>query len=114
MFRPVGNIHRANVLLHAQSKPISLGVNHTSEQRAILTASRGWRHSFLGGSTKIPTGFPDLTRAGVVRWLVRLGRNLHWFDHRSQAVDFARAKIEKPEEAESMPKSVNVHPGHTG
>lgn len=72
--------------------------------------SESWLATFISWWINQDTGFPDLSRAGVLRWLVRLGRDLHWFDTRAQAVEFARAKIEKPEEAESMPKSVTFIP----
>ena len=49
-------------------------------------------------------GYADLSRMGKLRWMVRLGDHLHWFDSKKEAIDSS------PDVDEDMPKSVTFIP----
>jgi predicted phage terminase large subunit-like protein len=54
-----------------------------------------------------PDGYPIANRSGELRWLLRAGDDLHWFDTRAEALR-ARTKLGLPADVE--PKSVTFVP----
>lgn len=73
--------------------------------------ARSWLASFVSWWIDPDTGYPILTRSGVIRWMVRLGRNIHWFDDRDSAVQFCLNEDVDAQTAHDMPKSVTFVPG---
>lgn len=72
--------------------------------------ARCWLASFIGWWINQDTGYPIPERSGVIRWMVRLGRDVHWFDQRHQAVEFLIGREIPVEDAEESPKSVTFIP----
>lgn len=72
--------------------------------------ARSWLAGFLHWWINQDTGYPIPERAGRVRWMIRLGRDIHWFDTKAAAIAFAIAReVDRPT-AETMPKSVTFIP----
>lgn len=72
--------------------------------------ARSWLAGFLNWWIDQDTGFPIDERAGTLRWMIRLGRDIHWFDSREAAVQGAISRDVDAETAEDMPKSVAFIP----
>ena len=55
--------------------------------------------------------YADMSKAGVLRWMIRVGDDLRWFDTKPEAVDYVRS-IETPRgiSPENMVKSVTFIP----
>ena len=65
-----------------------------------------WVAKFISWWINQETGYPIPERSGVIRWMVRLNEVVTWFDSREEAVQGAIENGVKPEQAETMPKSV--------
>ena len=65
-----------------------------------------WVAEFISWWINQETGYPIPERSGVIRWMVRLNEVVTWFDSREEAVQGAIENGVKPEQAETMPKSV--------
>ena len=72
--------------------------------------ARSWLAGFIGWWINQDSGYPILERSGVIRWMVRLGREIFWFDSRRKAVEFLIDRDTDPLEAEESPKSVTFIP----
>ena len=72
--------------------------------------ARSWLAGFLGWWIDQDTGFPISERSGVIRWMIRLGRDIHWHDSREDAVADAISHEVDEETARDMPKSVTFIP----
>jgi predicted phage terminase large subunit-like protein len=71
---------------------------------------RSWLAKFVSWWIDPDTGYPNFELAGKVRWMVRIGRDLHWFDTRAEAVRYCLTREVKPDLAQEMPKSVTFIP----
>lgn len=65
-----------------------------------------WVAQFIKWWVNQETGYPIPERSGKIRWMVRIGEEVFWFDSRAEAIAYAVEYGEKPEEAETMAKSV--------
>lgn len=65
-----------------------------------------WVAKFISWWINQDTGYPITERAGKIRWMVRVNEVIHWFDSRQEAVNAAIENGIKPQEADTMPKSV--------
>jgi hypothetical protein len=72
--------------------------------------ARSWLAKFVGWWINQDTGYPIPERSGKIRWMVRIARDLHWFDDRESAVRYCLNREIKAELAENMPKSVTFIP----
>lgn len=78
--------------------------------RATCNPRANWLAKFIGWWIDQDTGFAIPERSGVIRWMSRIGRNIHWHDTRSEAVAFCLTKDMEPVLAEATPKSVTFIP----
>lgn len=72
--------------------------------------ARSWVAGFISWWIDQDTGFAIPERSGVLRWMARLGRDIHWFDSRGEAIAFLLSKDIDQTLAEAMPKSVTFIP----
>jgi len=72
--------------------------------------ARSWLARFVAWWVNQETGYPIPERSGIIRWMIRISRDLFWFDDRAEAVQFAISRDIKPEDAQGMPKSVTFIP----
>ena len=72
--------------------------------------ARSWLARFISWWIDQDTGFPIPERSGVIRWMVRHGRDIHWFDSRAESIEFLKSQDVEESLYESMPKSVTFIP----
>lgn len=72
--------------------------------------ARSWLAKFLIWWIDQDSGLPIPERSGKIRWMVRIGRDIHWSDSRDAAIEFAMASGFDESTAEEMPKSVTFIP----
>lgn len=72
--------------------------------------ARSWLAGFISWWIDQDTGYAIPERSGVIRWMVRFGRDIFWFDSRQESIDFLIAREVEPETASEMPKSVTFIP----
>lgn len=65
-----------------------------------------WVAKFISWWINQETGYPIPERSGKIRWLIRINGEIHWFDNRREAVQYAKDSGMDTEEAEISPKSV--------
>lgn len=73
----------------------------TSEDRV-----GGWVHTLIQWWINPATGYPIQERSGVLRWCLRIGHELTWFDTREAALAHARTIEPDPALAATLPKSL--------
>lgn len=70
----------------------------------------GWLNGFVSWWINQDTGLPILERSGVVRWMVRIERDIYWHDSREAAVAFCLKRGIREATAEKLPLSVTFIP----
>lgn len=66
--------------------------------------SESWVAELIAWWIDQETGYPIQARSGVIRWFVRDRDEMHWFDDRASAVEFAKTLI--PDEVEGDAREV--------
>ena len=72
--------------------------------------ARSWLANFISWWIDQDTGYAIPERSGVIRWMVRLGRDIYWHNTREAAVADCVSREVEPDLAETMPKSVTFIP----
>ena len=72
--------------------------------------ARSWLAKFMIWWIDQDTGYPIPERAGKIRWMIRIGRDVHWFDTKREAIAFAIANEFDEPTAMELPKSVTFIP----
>lgn len=72
--------------------------------------SDSWVAKFISWWIDQDTGYPIKERGGVIRWMVRLGGKVTWFDNRTEALQFAKDDGVPEEMLEYAAKSVTFIP----
>lgn len=72
--------------------------------------ARSWLAGFLHWWIDQDTGYPIPERSGVVRWMSRIGRDIHWDGSRQAGIERCLASGMEPSLAEITPKSVTFIP----
>lgn len=81
--------------------------------RATCNPQANWLAQFLHFWIDQDTGFADYDRAGVIRWMVRFGRDIKWFGSRKEAVVFCgdnNLDIDSPRSVTFIPAKLEDNP----